>query len=123
MLVDDWRRNCVDKQRDQELDWTDMTWKFDVANLNKSSSHLIWCDVIAATSRAAEQYGDALRVDATGDRQAATKALVVTQSRWRDALRASATERIGVKTVYRGAEALGKNTSEYIREEELAGWL
>ena len=102
MLVDDWRRGCLDKQRDQKLDRTDVTRKFDVASLNKSSCHLIWCDVAGATSRVAMQYEDALRVAAAGSRQAAPKALVVTQSEWRDALRASATVRIGVKTVWGG---------------------
>ena len=80
MLVDNWRRGCRDKQRDQKPDRTEMTWKFDVANLDKSASHLIWCDVAGATNIAAMQDEDALRVAAAGSRQAATKALVVTQS-------------------------------------------
>ena len=78
MVVNDWTAGLPNK--DQQLDRTDMTWRFDLANLNKSSSHLIWCDVAEATSRAAVRYEDALRVAATGDRQAATKALVATQS-------------------------------------------
>ena len=57
-----------------------MTWRFDLANLNKGSSHLIWCDVAEATNRAAVQYEDALRVATNGDLQAATKAPVVAQS-------------------------------------------
>ena len=58
------------------------------------------------------------------NRPAAIKALVVTQSRWRDELRASATKRIGVTTVRSGGGgALEKHTSEYIREQELASWL
>ena len=99
-----------------------MTWSFDLANLNKSSSHLIWCDVVAATTSAADQYADALQVAAAGDRQTATRAPVAIQSEWRDALRASATERIGVKAVRRG-EGPERHTSDYVREQELAGWL
>ena len=68
MLVDDWRRGCLDKQRDLKLDRTGMTWKFDVANLNESASHLTWCDVAGTTSSAAMQYEDALRVAASGSR-------------------------------------------------------
>ena len=120
MVVNDWKSGLLDK--DQQLDRTDMTWRFDLANLNKSSSHLIWCDVAEAASKAAVRYGDALRVAANGDQQAATKALVATQSEWRDVLRASATVRVGVRTV-RVGEGPEKHTADYIREVELAGWL
>ena len=63
----------VEPGRDQWLDRKDMTRSFDLANLNKSSSHLIWCDVVAATSRAADQYEDALQVATAGDRQTASR--------------------------------------------------
>ena len=80
------------------------------------------CDVAGATNRAAMQYEDALRVAAAGSRQASTKALIVAQSEWRDALIASITVRIGVKTMW-GSEGPEKHTSDYIREKELASWL
>ena len=79
-LVDDWGSGRHIQLKDQRLDRTDMTWRFDLTNLNKSSSHLIWCDVAESTNRAVVQYEDALRVARSGDLQAATRALVATQS-------------------------------------------
>ena len=81
-------------------------YQFDVVSLNKSSSHLIWHDTAAVTDNTTARYEDALKVAAIGEGNAATKALVATQSKWRDAIRASVTARVGVTRVRNEATAV-----------------
>ena len=91
-----------------------------MSSLNTSSSHLIWHDMIVATDNAAARHEDALQVAMTGEGDAAAKALVAKQSEWRDAVRASATARVRVTRVRKGATVV-KHTADYIMEKELAG--